>query len=343
MGWEVIATSGATSLSLTERTKFDLRWQKNINDLGVVQHVDYTLEIEGDVRFDAPAGTPEQVADEFVNLSKEVTERFQQVTIELKLDGVRKFLWEPSAGFNGPHITHFASLAEDGNADSHWRFAMSVFFKGKGDPDNNDLANLQLSLNVRTIRENIVRKIWKARGKAVDAGTALAAIREFRPNSKELDEDETEFFTEASASATWIWDALQDIAETVTIQRGFKDFVEDPQAGVGKSPVLHLRQRGATIVTIQGTKRNYGPDIVAPPKHFTENGSDTFEATARAPLSQVRIDNAVLGIFALDYMEVWMFTGDVPPANHNGENHTTEIKFSSNPPDDGKMADLRFR
>ena len=336
MGWEIKIDGGRVVMDAN--VSFQIGFQKSITDLGVVEHVDYTLEVVGDIADPVAFDTPAKVADEFVLKSQEVTDRFSEVQIELVLDGVTKFNWLPSAGFNGPHITRFASIPEDGNADSHWRFALSVLFKGKGNPENEDLSNLQLSLQVITIRNRIVRKVWRAAGTGISAAAALTSLRRFRPASNELVEDETRVFTEARAITVWAWDALQDIAETIVRLPGFKDFVSEGQVGVNSPAFLHLKMATETTILINGTRRAYGPLIVAPPAHFVE-GPNIFRAEKRERRHEVRIENATQGIFSLEYDEVWLITGGtIPPANHQGGKHNTEIKFVSAPPSDGRMA-----
>lgn len=336
MGWRVLIGEGSDQLVIDAHARFEWAVGKNINQQGSVESVNHTIVLEGSVVEASPA----LVADRFFLLSNEVDSKFNNVRVQLELDGSNKADLQPSNGFDGPHVTGFRSIPSDGNADSHWMYEMTIIFNSKvgagGDTQKPEVYNLNTSLNIVKDNERTIRKIWKASATAADAGAAKAAIIGFKPASKNLREEVEVFPQEARATAIWVWEGLQEVFEEVEFTGGGSDYVVDPQAGKGKDAILHLAQRGAVIVTIRGVVRGFSKALSRPAPHFSESAT-LRRATARERRNDAdpRIENAERGIWSLPFEEVWLSVGPTPNPNHQGQHN--DIKFVPRVPADGSI------
>ena len=338
MGWRVLIGEGADQAVIDAHASFEWNVSKNVNAQGSVESVFHIVNIGGSAVI-TTGSTPALVADRFFALSNEVDSKFNAVRVQLELDGVNKADLKPSDGFDGPHVSAFRSIPDDGNADSHWRFEMTIIFNsraGAGESQEDDLFELNTSLNVVKDHDRIIRKIWKASGKSSDASTARTSVLSFKPNSKDLREEVEIFPQEARATAIWVWEGLQEIFEEVNFSGGGSDYVADTQIGVGKDALLHRKQRDPVIVVIRGVVRGFTKSLRPPGKHFSESAT-MRQATGRENRAgtTVQIESAERGIFRLPFEEVWLSVGPTPEPNHVGPH--SDIKFLPRVPADWKL------
>ena len=337
MGWRVLIGEGSDQLIIDAHMRFEWSAQKSLNQQGSVESIVHVIQLEGSV----VETTPALVADRFFLLSNEVDSKFNTVRIQLELDGVNKADLQPSNGFDGPHVTGFRSVPNDGNADSHWMYEMTIIFNSRtgsgGDTQEPDLFDLNTSLNVTKNHDRTFRKTWKASARSSNAGTAETQVRSFKPNSQDLTEEIEVFAQEARATAIWVWEGLQSVFEQVEFTGGLTDYVSDTQVGVGVDALLHLKQREPVVVVIRGFVRGFDRATLTPPTlHFTE--SDTLrEASGRSRRAGTNpeIENAERGIFRLPFEEVWISVGPTPPPTHAAQHE--QIAFVPRVPADGKI------
>lgn len=337
MGWSIEVGEGTTQLVVDAHAKFNLSIVKDVDDKGLVRAVDWIVDIEGSV-VNSPAST---VADDYVELTDEVATKFDRVRVVLKLDGTEKFVFDPSTGFFGPHVTDFASVDNDGSADSHWGYRMRIIFRAKGDAQTENIQALAASLATTTNKDRVVRRVWKVDVKSVSGDAAEALAITFKPAHPDVDGEVEQFPLELRATGIWQWVALQRTDEEMTTTGGNRDFVADPQvgleAGAPKDARLHLMMREPLVVTIRGRRYGYDPNLSPPAPHYAQSAT-LVRATAREATRQMRIADAAQGLYVLEYEEVWLSVGPTPPPNHGGQAHNV-IEFDPVPPE-GKIGRL---
>lgn len=314
-----IWTAEIDDVTIVSDAAFELSWRKNFNDRDSVESVDYLCEIRGDV----VAATPGAVASAFIALAALVKDGTTSVPVRIKLDGVTQFEWDPTEGFVGPHVVSFESVPDGGNANSHWKYAMTVVFRGKPESSDSDMYDFTTSFTRLKVNGRTVREVWRASGKAKDRAAAVAGVLAFKPATQEISEQITESATDSSAEAVWVWEALQPVICRVR-KRGSIDYVSSGQAGANAPPVLHRLLDRARVIEISGTVRGYTPNLSAPTPHLTEN-ENVSRVDARESNDEVAIESAEKGVYELNFHEVWLVSGPAPNINHNGNHHVIDL------------------
>lgn len=333
MGWVVKIGEGSSELQISADINFNLSWVKNLGEGGRVDSVDYVCSLEGNI----VKSTAALVADDFVTYSKELTEKFSAARVKLDLDGTTKFDWQPSLAFSGPHVIEFRSVPDEGNGESNWLYAMTIFYKAKGGGGTEpDLYEFQTSLSTMKDHNRVIRKIWKASGKAATHTAAKARILTYKPSGSDIQEEVGISPQEARAFAAWVWEALQETFCSVTYEGGGEDFVDDGQAGNNKDAVLHKKLRRAVTIKVDGYVLGYTLALKPPARHFQKSATmREVTAAPRIPAGSPEILDEKKGIYRLPFHEVWMSTGPTPAPVHAGGHNAITFRQA---PADGKIA-----
>lgn len=355
MGWKVLIGEGATQFTISASAKFDLEVRTTHNERGDADTVEHFVEIEGDL----VSGTPAQVTQLLIDTRAEAGTKFTPRRVQLQLDGVTKFDFKPVDGVGSPRIQNVRTIDEEGNADSHWRYAMSIFAKQPG-----NLANemLELQTSVLEVQKNdrVVRKVWRAGGKSKTVAMALTGILAFKPDNDQLLQEIEQFPEDNRVTAVWTWEAQQDegppggpndgiiefLEDPVEIVGDAEDWVPDPQVsadGTPAQPKLHRRRVQEIIVTIRGRVRGFKRDQLAPPPAHLTPDENIRRARGREVLFDASLEDPTREIYVLPYQEIYVATnltkeevrarinhighggGIVQPAPLNGPINANEI------------------
>lgn len=336
MGWTVTIGEGVDAVTIEESALFNINAQSVLNDKGEVDHVDVTIDIEGDVVESTAAG----VATSTEALSDEVITKLTKRRVQVALDSTNYWDFTTANAAQGPHVVSFRTNSDEGSGDSHWRYGLTIFVRKFGSLENQSgVYDLTTSLAITTVNGEIVRKVWRASARATSAAAALAKILTFKPAIENISEEVERFFEEARATGVWVWEprknsGILNYQEEVEIVGGGKDYVESMQAG-GDDPVLHVMRRRPVMVTIRGVVRGFEPSLmVPPPPHLSEDGG-FVRLTGRERRYNIEIETAERGIYRLRYEEMWLITEDITPVINHGTHNTITW---ANPPPDGAMA-----
>lgn len=335
MGWTVQIGEGGTAYTISTDAAFNIEAQAIPRDGGGIDALEYTCEIEGYIT----GATASAVADNFVDLMEEVTEKFTARRVQIALDGTTKFDWTTTDGFAGPYVTLVRSEGEKGNWDSKTRYRAVISYRARASGGGDALFELSTSLAVTTVNGEIVRKVWRASAKSNTAATALSKIMKYKPNEPNITQEIERFFKEGRATAVWVWDSRNAKGFlshkcTVTSTGWGRGWIEQKQAGKDKEAILFRKRNSSETITVKGVILGLDPaKLESPEDHFTE--SDTLKRDLQAEtFYDVEIEDPVRGIYKLEYMEVWRSIGPSQVANHHGHD---KITFKT-PPSDGQIA-----
>lgn len=334
MGWKVIVGD----MEIDEHVRFDLHVDDILNESGKIEYSDLTITIEGEV----VAATPSDVADALKEQFDLAAANHSLVSVALELDATDKFSFSPAECLLGPVVTGFRTVPADGNAGSHWRYALTVYARLLGSGSFQGLYELHTSLlKDKDVKGEVVRKVWSATAKAKTSELAMKAILGFKPTGTEVREQTEEHYQDRTASGLWVWDRTQfSTVCVVKVTRG-EGKVVDPQVGRGTRPLFHeARLQPHRITVISHTT---GPDmnIKAPAPHFKE--SDTMirmprEEESDPEPSYKSPEDRAAGILSFDTMEVWYCTDkQIPKANH-GDHAVGKQSGKVKEPPTGKIA-----
>lgn len=318
--WTAQFREGADAITIASKAAFEISADKNFSSEDVVESVDWVVRVRGEI----VGATPGDVADGYLALHELVSDVTDPVRIQIALDGVNKFDLDPAEGFTGPHVISIRPVPDEGAGHSHWAYELVVVFRGKPSSSQNDLYNFSTSFTKVTVSGRIVRQVWRASGNAKTMEAAQAAVLAFKPTEKNVSEDLTVSRTEASASAVWVWEALQRVRCRVR-RSGARDYVESGQVGKDVPPVLHRLFDRARVVTISGTVFGRAETLAAPPAHFTE-GDNVQRVDARESDNGDVYPDPLSGTYALDFQEVWLITGSIPAIKHDGNHHLINLE-----------------
>jgi hypothetical protein len=313
---------GNNNLTLVADAIFNFAFSKNYNPLGVVESVDYVMTIEGRV-VDSPAAA---VAADFFALAAQVTAQVYPVDVVISLAGTPVFNMKQVTAFVGPHVTEFASLPDDGNADSHWRYRMTI--EAKMQPPQSQNSTYEFTTIFKRTKNNLrtIREVWEVTAKAKTYLDAHSAVMAFAPYDNGIVEDVSDSKTEASCRGVWVWEALQETECHVNIM-GSNDYEEvgQPQG----NPQLFKKFSKAYKVRIHGKVRGYNPTLTPPGPHLEENGSTIVRLSAmenqQGTTPEIEIENDKKGIYCLPFEEVWMVTDETPRPIHDNDHHLISL------------------
>lgn len=334
MGWSVTIGEGATAVTFSVDVRFDGGFKANIAENGNIESVDYAFDVEG-VLIDP---TPANVGANMVTYSQLVTDQTLPVRIQIKQDSTSRWDLQMEDGFYGPYVTEFRCLGreEGGAGKSHWRYAFTITYKGKGSASGGGetLYEFQTSVSVTKKNGSAVRKVWKATSKSTSVASAWSAVMAFKPSEKYIIEETEKFPEDKKATGVWIWEAESKGVKSWTCRATWRPgtgFLDRGSAG-NAAPVLYAKQRAASVCEIDGTIICYDPAVQAPGEHFTES-----ETMRRCPDMEKRSEGPVVngdprnGEYRLDYNEVWKSTSGEPAPQHS-DNHNL-ISLGSAPAD----------
>ncbi len=332
MGWTIEIDEGADQVIIDANARFALGFRANPTDNNEIDSIIYSLQVEGDI----VAASPSLVATGFLGLADLVVNRGGPVRINIKLDGVSQWDLRPENGFTGPFVTSLTPTDSPGNGLSHWKYNLEAIFRSKnvgGGNENPEVYELVMTLSTAKDHDIVTRKVWQASAKGTSTAAAKAFVRKFKPSGDDIKEEIKEGFSpDAGAQAIWVWEALQKTYCEVTYEGGGRDYVEDPQVGVDKAPVLFLKQKAATMIRVRGRVVGYTPVLSPPAKHFSD--SATMREVTAAPRSKPRIEQAENGLYVLHFEELWMCTAPTDPAPvHVGEHNLISLDGSKEPAD----------
>jgi hypothetical protein len=327
-GWVV----NVGSLQFVQNSRFDLATHKNFTDAGTLESYDLVLTVEGRVT----GATPELVSAGIAALQAATLEETSGVDVTIDLNGVEQFSFEVVEAFFGPHIIEFETLPEEGNADSLWRYRMTVMARMM----INNNYDINLSFEQTWNNGNLIREIWKVSAKAATVTDAVNFVNQYRPADEGMTWTLIQSATGNSASGTGVWEALQEYDETITVTGG-QDYSPEGQPGDNASPLLHQLFRKALVIRIQGKVIGYNENLTIPSAHFTPSGTLVRKVAAESDSDQqVLILNADKGIYYIPYEEIWICTDStMPTINHGSGGHTT-ITLGTNdwtPPNPGAI------
>lgn len=295
----------------------------------------WTFEFEGNV-IDAASGLPATVATGFLNLTKEITEQGSR-SFEAFLDGSSFLSVDPTECFWGPFVESVRPVNDEGNADGHWRYAMTIkAFVKQGNGYDID-TSLQIDKNPQG---KVVQKIWRVHAKAKTVEAAVDVVNGFRPGGVEVYESIIRRAKRAEADGIWTWKSTRPGKILlwnceVSITPAGPDFLIDKQAGKDVPPVLHEVRADVAIVVVKGRIESMDPKVGPPPAHFAE-GANIKRVPRReaGTMTEAAVLSDADGTYYLVYIEVYLIKGVVPAANHAG-NHNLVVLAS--PPGNGAM------
>lgn len=327
-GWVV----NVGSLQFVANSRFDLATHKNFTDSGTLEGYDLVLTVEGRVT----GATPELVSAGIAALQSATLDETAGVNVTIDLNGVQQFNFQTVDAFFGPHIIEFETLPEEGNADSLWRYRMTVMARM--------MVNINYDLNLAFEQTwnngNLIREVWKVSAKAANVATALAFVKKYRPADEGMTWTLTQSSTGNSASGIGVWEALQEYDETIETKGGQR-FSPEGQPGDNASPLLHQLFRTAIVIRIRGRVVGYNQNITIPQPHYQPSATLVRDFSQETDSGdQVLIQNPEKGIYYIPYEEVWICTDDrVPDPDHGNGGHTT-ITLGANdwrPPNPGPI------
>lgn len=332
MGWKVVIGD----VEITENVSFNLHADPVMNEAGTTEYVDINLEIEAQTEED----TPSDVADATKDLFDMAAVNRSLVAVALELDDVEKFSFTPGASLLGPVVSGFRTIPSDGNAGSHWRYALSIYARVPGN-NFSGLYDLHTALLVMKNPEGeVVRKVWTATAKAKTVELAKSAILGFKPSGK-VSEQIEEHYQDRTANGLWVWDRTQfSTLCVVRVQRG-EGFVVDPQVGKGTRPLFHEARLQPHRITVISRTSSPDANIKAPAPHFKESATMKRirrEEESDAEPSYKSPEDRALGILSRDTMEVWLCADKEPPKANHGDHAVGKTESKAKEPPTGKIA-----
>lgn len=311
---------GGNAITISANAAFEYAFRKNLNPSGIVESIDYVFVIEGRI-VTTPASA---VAAQFFQYATQVRGYVLPVTLTVALNGSTVDQWSAANAFYGPHVTEFQSIPDDGNADSQWRYRMTVEAKMQPTQSQNNLYEFTTSFKKTTNNGRTIREIWRATGKGKTMQAALSAVQQFAPQGDGITADITQSETEASADGIWVWEAIQETNCKVKVIGG-TDF-EELGVPLG-NPVLHQKMRKCTVIVVTGEVVGYNPNLSPPSDHLQDDGDTIVRADAReTEAGQVEIKEAEKGIYRLPYQEYWMVTSPgIPTVQHSGDHNLISL------------------
>jgi hypothetical protein len=326
-GVKIVIGTGAGAVTIDANMKFNLQTRVQDEESGTVNYVETFIEVEGDVVASTASGVC-AAASTLEDLAHKAT----TTKVQIQNNSVDIFgsPYEVSDCLASPRITFFKTIDEDGNADSHWRYALTIYIKqggGLGGSEQPSITDLQHSIQTVTENERVVRKIWKVSCKGSTVAKAKAFAETFKPTGKNIHGEIEKFFEDNRAAGGWIWDIrrtdtiIDYLEEPIQYTKGGADYVSSPQVGkpgaVAPAPILHKLAGDVTIATVRGHVLGYTQSLEAPKAHWTEKAGVVRWRAAEVQ-GVVAIADSVKGTWMLPYMEVWLFTGTPTAPDHSG-------------------------
>lgn len=320
------------SLQFVQNSRFDMAIHKNFTQAGTLESYDLVLTVEGRVT----AATPDLVAAGIAALQEATLDETSGVDISITLNGVQEFSFEQASSFFGPHIIEFETLPEEGNADSLWRYRMTVMARVMISSN----FDMSLSFEQTWNNGNLIREVWRVSAKAGTLTDAVSFVNRYRPPDQGMTWTLTQSSTSNAASGIGVWEALQEYQETIEVKGGQR-YASEGQPGDNASPILHKLFRTALVIRIRGRVVGYNQNLTFPQPHYQPSDSLVRDFSQETDSGdQVLIQNAEKGIYYLPYEEVWICTDDtVPDPNHGSGGHTV-ITLGANdwmPPNPGQI------
>lgn len=343
---KVVLGEGGSELTLDTNVSFTLSRETQHNPAGEADQTNVSLLIRGDV----VAATPGSVWDGILELDEftgDVAGDLGPQRVRIYLDDVVKWEWDPADCIGSPIVSAFRTFDDPGAGHGHWRYELAVFIQqsaeGSGSEIPQDVLNFTTSLAITERDGKVIRKTWRASGSAVDAATAEAAVKAYKPTSvkKNLVGTVETFNEEARATGVWSWELGREFGLEEEIEElGYgtnEDYAVDLR--LGRSPSdrpaanLILLPKGAKTITVRGVV--YGPTTpLGVPNNHYQDGSQTVAVRAKTRVYPTVVNpQDEGGGFMRRFEEVYLCTADVTPSPNHGD-HANGVNKPA--PPDGK-------
>lgn len=319
MGWTIVINSGLYTFDLT--TKFNLRTLSNLTDTET-DSLETLIHLQG-VLVGEPPNVPRSATEQFQEI-RAIQQSGEPIRVELKLDGVTEYLFDPAASTNGPKIRELVEIPDGANHATHVKFEMSIYVKKAPDNDD-DATDIIRNVESEWYNNRLVRVTWTASAKARSLAAARANVQRFKPRIRPLLEQYFQRTRSGEYEARWTWDKAKNSGiiltkESCVVTNSGHPWVVDPRVGKQTAPAFHkARWRpGTWIFTLEVHATD--PNLIArPTPHFKESALDHRDRTLETE-SDLELIDEIRGIWRKTYVEHWYFS-DPGRATPNHSTH----------------------
>jgi len=339
-GWRILLGDDPSPLTIDAQVRFNLQTRVQDNDTGDVDYIETWVEVEGDIVGATASAVTASIATLQALCRSAATTR-----VRLQLDAIDKFDYSPINCMASPRMIFFKTVDDDGNADSHWRYAFTIYVKQAGAGGQQDISELQTSVKTVSEQGRIIRKIWSVSVKGLSMSAALATAMSCKPSAPYLHEEIKKDFKELRVSAGWIWEVqrgvgiIEIIEDPISYTRLGNDYLVSTQVGARgatKNPILHQLAQNAAVAHVRGVVIGYISALLIPAAHWTESSDLKRWKSQENNSPDAQLESLASGKWRRTYEEVWISTTGTFPAPNHGNDHHDLAMFP--PPGDGPIA-----
>lgn len=317
--WTIDIDNGAFVFGI--RTAFNLRERAEFRANGELDFLETIIYLRGVVVGVAP-NVAKSATDQFQAILA-LVEKATPVRIQLKLNGVTEYDFQPGSNIGSPRISEVAEIRGGATHATHVKFEMNIYVRTPKSEGNNVLEFVK-EAEATFYNDRLISAMWHTRAQAKTVQEAKSKVIATKPNIRPLSERHYENVRDGVYETWWVYDKTKGErkifeSETVAVTKPGNFLVVDPRVKAFPAYFKGRNRPGTIVVTVE--MRANKPDIlIRPALHFKDGPSLHHDPTREPPENGAAIFDPTKGLWKATFTEFWFWDGQagasVPQASH---------------------------